>query len=351
MTTKSKAMANYPNLAQRFTLLPSGVGRELKNLREAMDDGFYELENGVGPYVLDPLIYGSSEADIKAAGRAGDALSFLGGWPTGYEKASYSWTYTTGKQITVTAIKPGELGNLINIVWASAADDAVAVDGMTITISVDNDGATAPADLQALVAADARAKGMIAITSTDTTAIPNAFALAGPTAYLASGTGLGLGFDIQNNQVWGNTAAIAFIATKPGVAAAKYTVTWDDTGTLGVTADRKNVTIAYDDGVTTVADVVAAVNANRTAAEHLIAVAAGDGGGAVTGLDTLVFQLGLDFGTMVQVGDVYATITALTTSAVTYTYGANGLSAATTGNTRFRLGMVDRGVMSFPVIA
>lgn len=343
----SKVVSKHPSAVDRFTALPSGIGRGLKDLRNLIDLAAFGLENGIAS-----KLHYLDQADIKVAGRTGDIMAFLGGWPEGYEKATKSWTYTTGKQLIVTAIKPGELGELIRIVFASDPNDSVTVDGMTITIKIDNDGATTPAHLQTLVAADARASGMIKITSTDATTIPNAFALAGPSGYLAGGTGLGLGFDIQNNQVWGNTAAIAFVAKQPGLAAAKYEVAWLNTGTLGVTATRKRVTITFNNNVTTVAAAVAAVNANKIVAEHLAALAAGNGAGALTGLGTKVYKLGLDFGTMVQVGDVMATITAVARDSFTYTYGAQvGVAAAATAVARARLGLIDLGSVSAPTIA
>ncbi|NMC34661.1 MAG: hypothetical protein GYA36_19740 [Veillonellaceae bacterium] len=353
--TISKLMKGYPQLATRFVLMPNGVGRELKNLRDAIDAGFFRFEHGI----MNMKIHGSSEADIKVAGRTGDVLSFLGGWPEGYEKASYTWVFGAGptKTVAATAVKPTELGNLIHITWASGGAAAVSVDGLEVTLTIKNDGTTTPNALQALVAADPRLKGMIAITSPSghgATGIPNTFVTGGAatTQYLANGAGLGWGFDIQNNQVWGNTAGIAFVATKPGLAGAKYEVAWSNTGTLGVTATRKRCTITYNDGVTTVAAAVAAVQANKIASEHLTPIATGDGLGVLTGLDTKVYKLGLDFGTMVQVGDIFATITAIARDSVTYDYGAQvGVVAATTANAYFRLGLLEKGVMSFPTIA
>lgn len=188
--TLAKRMKDHPGRSYWLTRASTGVGAELRDLRATIDDVAFGVEHGSLPQLLSTDIGTSLSVGAGATG----VKLFVPGFVEGYEKAARSWTYTTGKQLIITAIKPGELGNRTKIVFYSKADgDSVTCDGNVIKIGIHSDGNTTPSELQTLVAADRKISQLIVITSTDNSPIPDSFASAGPWGYLAGGTGLGWG--------------------------------------------------------------------------------------------------------------------------------------------------------------
>lgn len=313
---KSKVMQRHPTRAYFLTRGPTGIGKELFDLRKSLDDVAFDFELGL---MYPKLVSMDLVGPLSIAAGASGAKLYIDGVEEGYEKATYRWVYAPGKELIVTAVKPGEIGNLIEITFASAAADGVTCEGNKILIEIDNDGATVPADLQTLVAADRKISQLIKITSTDATAIPDAFALAGPSAYLQGGTGLGWGAYVSST--WENDAGIVLRASGPGLSPAKYEVEWKTGGaapTPVITATRKRTTITYQAGATTAAHVRAALLANPIASEHILPMVTGAGTGFVAEPNSRVVMLGEDQGfscyierfqaDLIEVASTYVTI-------------------------------------------
>ncbi|RPH69821.1 hypothetical protein EHM76_06900, partial [bacterium] len=156
----SKGMQAHPTRAYYLTRGQTGIGAELRDLRLSLDAVLFDAERGKLPKILSTDLTALDVSD----GAAGKKL-FVPALIDGYEKAHAHWTYNVGKVMTVTAVKPGEIGNRIHITFASAADDAVVAVGNSITISIDNDGATLPSHLQTIVEADRKLRQLIVIPS------------------------------------------------------------------------------------------------------------------------------------------------------------------------------------------
>jgi len=342
----AKRMARHPTRAYWLTRSDAGVGAELRDLRASLDDVAFGIEQGNLPKLLCTDLVGPLSVKVGAAG----AKLYVPALLDGYEKAAYRWTYSVGKQLIITAVKPGELGNRIKIVFASDPADAVTSDGNVITIKIDNDGATVPADLQTLVAADRKISQLIAITSTDATAIPDAFALAGPSGYLVGGTGLSWGGYVSST--WEANTGILFKATKPGAAAAKYQLefqTGNAVATPTITATRKKCIIKYKAATTTCAEVVTAVNADGVAKEHVRAMATAGGAGNFAETNLKVVELGEDQGTVVFVDTFQAEVVEIAATYVKVNIvAASSVRQPVLANVRLLYGLIDHG--SIPVL-
>lgn len=315
--TYSKYMADKFSKFYYGTRGLTGSGAEERELR-ALIDGL-ALRHEMKSDTLFPLFLDVNQVPV-AAGLSGAKL-YHNGLPTGYEKATKTGAYALGKNATFTANKPGELGNKITVSWThNAGALAVTLVGTALTISVADADTSKPSDITALINADPKMKGLLVLTSTDDTAILHTSAIMYTTWTLAGGTGTGWGMYVEGT--WGSTSSILFLANQPK-SHYDYYVEWVAGAAAGVVVTRKGITITYINGATTANAIVALVNADAIAKEHLkLCAPTGSGAGVLAGLDGQKAYLTEDAGTMLLFGTMMATITSITSTYVQFDLAA-----------------------------